>query len=839
VGCLSNYLPYCGTDSNGKVYGLITDVMDAILTETNISDRVTVEYVAFDDSNAMQAALKNGEIDTAFPVGGETWQIERDGIKTTSHVVTSTVYLVYKGNYSDDATTVFAVTSGNAMMRNFIEAMYPQARIMEYPTITDCLDAVLTGEVKATTLNGLRTDIVHKNSRYDSLSMMRMNRMDGRSFGVSADNTGLHMLLNRGIKLIGQDFAVNMAYNYMTDLYQVSVWDFIHQHLTLFISACTLIVLLILFLVIRYQRKTAYFLRREEEKNAELLANQRKLEESKEEQESQIEEITALNNELEMRQSELEEVSSEQESQIEEINALNDTLEERMRINQSMGKVYFTAFYIDILRDEFLELASYDSIRQMVGRQGNARAAIRVFTRQLVREEFVKAANDFMNLDTLDARLAGRTFITFQYIGAQSGKWCQGYLIEGDREPDGSLRHAFFATRDINDEKTIEEEQNRKLQKARAEAENANSAKSTFLFNMSHDIRTPMNAIIGFRNLLEKYQDDPEKRADYLRKIESSSNVLLSIINNVLEMARIEKGTIEIDETAWSVEQFNDAVYSIFAEMMEEKGINFTRTMDIQHPYVYCDTIKMREVFINILSNAYKYTEPGGSVHMHLEELPCEREGYAIFRTTVSDTGIGMSEDFLPHLFDEFSRENNTTDNKIEGTGLGMPIVKRLVEFMNGTIEVKTEKGVGTTFIVTIPHRLAEKSDLSSYSDMEVDPSKFAGKRIILAEDNDLNAEIAMEILGETGLIVDRAEDGRICCDLLLKADADTYDAILMDIQMPNMNGYEATRAIRQMQDPAKAAIPILAMTANAFEEDKREAARAGMNGHLAKPINV
>lgn len=381
--------------------------------------------------------------------------------------------------------------------------------------------------------------------------------------------------------------------------------------------------------------------------------------------------------------------------------------------------------------------------------------------------------------------------------------------------------------------------QNRLLSEALEKAEVANNAKSAFLFNMSHDIRTPMNAIIGFRDLLEKHQDEPEKRADYLRKMNDASTVLLSIINNVLEMARIEKGTLEISEKAWSAEQFNDTLFSVFHEMMAQKGIEFTRQVVVQNHYVFCDPIKLKDIFLNVLSNAYKYTNPGGKVNMHLEEIPCDREGYALYQTTISDTGIGMSEEFLPHVFEEFARENNTTDNKIEGTGLGMPIVKRLVECLDGTIEVKSKKGVGTTIIITLPHRIAEKSDLGIHEGVEFDPKLFEGKRILLAEDNELNAEIAIEILGEAGFVIELAGDGQICVDMLKKASSGYYDLILMDIQMPNMNGYEATRTIRMLQDSEKANIPILAMTANAFEEDKREAYRCGMNGHIAKPINV
>jgi CheY-like chemotaxis protein len=383
----------------------------------------------------------------------------------------------------------------------------------------------------------------------------------------------------------------------------------------------------------------------------------------------------------------------------------------------------------------------------------------------------------------------------------------------------------------------LKREQHR-LQEACLEAEEASNAKTTFLFNMSHDIRTPMNAMLGFTDLLEKHQDEPQKRMDYLEKIQESGSVLLSIINNVLEMARIEKGTLEVTEVAWSTEQFNDTLYSIFQDMMTQKGLIFTRTINVEHHYVMCDPVKLREVFINLLSNAYKYTDAGGHVHVQLDEIPSDREGYAMFRTIVSDTGKGMSEEYLPHLFEEFSRENDDAVNKTEGTGLGMPIVHRLVDMMGGTISVESKKGEGTAFTIVMPHRIADRSDLTEYAGDDINPLLFVGKRILLTEDNDLNAEIAIELLKDNGFKVERATDGCVCVDMLEQAPAGYYDVILMDIQMPNMNGYEAAGVIRHLKDREKSQIPILAMTANAFEEDKQAALHAGMNGHLAKPVN-
>ena len=378
--------------------------------------------------------------------------------------------------------------------------------------------------------------------------------------------------------------------------------------------------------------------------------------------------------------------------------------------------------------------------------------------------------------------------------------------------------------------------------KAQLEIANASSAaKSAFLFNMSHDIRTPMNAIIGFTELLDKHLDDKKLARGYIKKIKTSNDFLLSLINNVLEMARIESGKTTLDETVWNAYSFNDTLYALFDTQMKEKGIEFTRTVCVEHKDVFCDATKLREIFLNILSNALKYTPSGGKVMMRLTEIPSEREGYAIYQTEIEDTGIGMSEEFLPNMFDEFTREHSSTESRINGTGLGMAIVKKLVELMEGTIKVESKLGKGTKFTVTLPHRIAETGDAVQRIEKTADYNAdyFKGKRILLAEDNEMNAEIATAILEEVGFEVEHAADGIVCVDMLEKANAGYYDLILMDIQMPNMDGYKATQIIRKFYDKKKAQIPILAMTANAFEEDRKNAVKAGMNGHISKPINV
>ena len=380
-----------------------------------------------------------------------------------------------------------------------------------------------------------------------------------------------------------------------------------------------------------------------------------------------------------------------------------------------------------------------------------------------------------------------------------------------------------------------------KARKAQIQAEKANAAKSDFLFNMSHDIRTPMNALLGYSELMKRELTDP-KLMDYQEKMEQSGNLLLSIINNVLDMARIESGKVELDEDYVKIRDIYQGIYKIFQAEAEKKGIHLKMEYDVKHEHVICDETKNREIFLNLISNAVKYTASGGRVTIRITELDCDREDYVRIRIQVIDTGIGMSEEFLPFLFDAFARERNTTAGKVAGTGLGMPIIKKYIDMMGGTIEVESKLGEGSKFTVTLEYRIADKSyyeqDTEKSSDVD-GTDRISGKHILLAEDNDLNAEIAQFILEDMGLIVDRVEDGVQCVSRIEQKPAGTYDLILMDIQMPNMDGYKATEVIRDLSDKNKANIPIIAMTANAFEEDRKKALAKGMNGHIAKPVDI
>ena len=377
--------------------------------------------------------------------------------------------------------------------------------------------------------------------------------------------------------------------------------------------------------------------------------------------------------------------------------------------------------------------------------------------------------------------------------------------------------------------------------KAQIQAEKANAAKSDFLFNMSHDIRTPMNALLGYSELMKRELTDP-KLLDYQEKMEQSGNLLLSIINNVLDMARIESGKVELDENHVKIRDIYQGVYKIFQAEAEKKGIRLKMEYEVRHEHVICDETKNREVFLNLLSNAVKYTVSGGMVTIRITELDCDREDYVRIQTQVIDTGIGMSEEFLPSLFEAFTRERNTTDGKVAGTGLGMPIIKKYIDMMGGTIEVESKLGEGSKFTVIMEYRIADKGYYEQDTDLSPDTEEtdgISGKHVLLAEDNDLNAEIAEFILEDMGLIVERVEDGIQCLARMEQKPAGTYDLILMDIQMPNMDGYQATQEIRRLADKQKAGIPIVAMTANAFEEDRKKALAKGMNGHVAKPVDA
>ena len=403
-------------------------------------------------------------------------------------------------------------------------------------------------------------------------------------------------------------------------------------------------------------------------------------------------------------------------------------------------------------------------------------------------------------------------------------------LLQKARKAEAAARKAANDTQELN----------AKLQIAAENAESANRAKSAFLFNMSHDIRTPMNAIIGYADLASRHSDDPAKLKKYMENIQVCGQNLLVLLNNVLDLARIENDKTEMEYSVSDVEKDFRNCIAMFRNQADSKGQTLTVTTHLLHPYIYADVPHLTEVCTNLVSNAVKYTGTGGTICCAVAQKPGEKEGWCDTVITVADNGIGMSQEFQQHIFEPFERERTSTVSKVEGSGIGMGIVKKLVGLMNGTVEVESKIGVGSKFTVTIPSRIASEEETQAKRAADpADKESLRGTRILLTEDNDLNAEIATELLQEEGCTVDRAKDGVECVDMLEKAANGTYQIILMDVQMPVMNGYDAARKIRRMDDPQKADIPIIAMTANAFSEDKQVALDAGMNDHIAKPINM
>lgn len=793
LGYLNNYLPYSDTDRQGNVTGMIREIMPLLLESLNIND-IAITYQGYDSYDRMIEALNGNEIDAAFPVGGGLYYSEENGIYQSNAVVSASRELVYKGDYSEETVSHFAVNENNRMQYYYIRTNFPDAEITYYSSIEDCLAAIDSGEAVSTTLNGLRANDILKNSKYRRLSHIQLGRNDDRSFGVKIGNEGLLKLLNRGINIIGSDYAQSLALRYTEQLYTMTVLDFVREHMALFGSFILAVAIMIIYFLDRDRRRTRKQIEEEERSRRELEAKNRELEENRE-----------------------------------------------------------------------------------------------------------------------------------------------------------------------------------ALAVALAAAEQANHAKTTFLNNMSHDIRTPMNAIVGFTALAASHIDNKEQVEDYLRKISVSSQHLLSLINDVLDMSRIESGKVRIEETETHLPDLIHDLRTIIQPNITAKQLElFIDTQDVHNEDIITDKLRLSQILLNILSNAIKFTQPGGMISFRVIEKLSHTAGIANFEFCIKDNGIGMGEDFQNHIFEAFSREKTSTVSGIQGTGLGMAITKNIVDMMGGTIKVNSAEGKGSEFIVNIPCKISDvptkfeklpelqglralvadddidtclsvssmlreigmRPDWTTYgkeavirtkdaldsgdsfnayiidwmlpdlngietvrrirkvigdtapiiiltaydwSDIEEEAREagvtafcakpiflselrdvlaqpyrasqektasdslpdFTGKRVLLAEDNELNQQIAEAILTETGITVDIADDGSVAVEKVENAPAGTYDVILMDIQMPHMDGYSAAKQIRNLADKKKAQIPIIAVTANAFKEDQQTAIDAGMNGHLAKPYDI
>ncbi len=513
--------------------------------------------------------------------------------------------------------------------------------------------------------------------------------------------------------------------------------------------------------------------------------------------------------------------------------------QKRMSIINSLGRAYSSIFlanleegtvevlkcpWSDTTNGEPVDFTTHDQRAQAV---------------QVFAEEDIDSYVDFIDMDTVERRLEGQDIIMNTSHTKDDG-WMTTVIIPQRYDEHQNLTHVLIASHDVTEDRRKEEEQKLALENALALAKSANVAKTVFLNNMSHDIRTPMNAIVGFATLARTHIEDHDRVMDYLSKIDTSSKHLLGLINDILDMSRIESGNVQLEEKEVSILGAINDLQTIIQGNVHAKELQLNVDTDkLIHENIVTDKLRLNQVLFNIVGNAVKFTPAGGRIDICVSEEPSENAGYARYSFSIKDTGIGMSHEFIEHIFDSFTRERTVTENGIQGSGLGMAIAKHIVDLMGGTITVSSEQGVGSEFIVTADFRISDRAAVTNTDSRNRDLGIYSGKRVLLVEDNELNREIATEILEEAGMIVESVEDGSDAVDRMASAPDNMYDIILMDIQMPRMDGYTATREIRTLSSNIKANIPIVAMTANAFDEDRRKAFEAGMNGHIAKPIEI
>ena len=956
VGYLNNYLPYSGTDQGGNTTGIVRDIIPQMLQALDIRN-LPVTYVCYDSYDGMIEALSSGAVDVAFPVGGGMYYSETNGIFQSNAVVSSATELVYRDEYSESTVQHFAVNENNRMQYYFVRTWYPDAQVSFYSSIDDCLKAVCDGQAGCTTLNGLRANDILKNSRYSDLSLLQTAHDDDRCFGIRLGNAGLLKLINRGINVLGTDYAQSLAFRYTDQLYTYSFTDMIRDNIVLFVGIILAVAALIILLLVRDRKRSKREIAHTEKARQELEKANAELEESQKAKQKELEDRLALQEELLEQQ-----VRREQQD----------------RMITALASDYRSVYHVDLDHDDAVcyRADPTDSEQTAEGIHFPYLERFTWYAEHSVAESYREGFLKFIDPEHVREALADSLIIAYRYLAQRGGKeYYEMIRMAGVRHAENRDDHIVHAVglglTVIDTEMRDSMEKNQALAEALSAAEEANRAKTAFLSSMSHEIRTPMNAIIGLDSLALRNENLPDETREYLEKIGGSARHLLGLINDILDMSRIESGRLMIRKEEFSFRNILEQINTMVMSQCAEKGLHYECQMigGVSDFYIG-DDMKLKQVLINILSNAIKFTDAPGSVTMAVERTAVYGN-HSTLKFSIRDTGIGMDEAFIPKIFDAFTQEDSGRNSKYGSTGLGMAITKSIVELMNGTISVESEKGVGTEFtvIVTLTNcerqgpaasylspndmrilivddeevaaeharivldevgikadacfsgpdalnmlevqhakhepynlvlldwkmpdmdgiavakeirkrydrettviiltsfnwdeimdealhvgvdsflakplfasnvvdefeRIARKNNMSLYREKK--RADLKGKRILMAEDVMINAEIMKEIISVREAQIDHAENGRIALEMFEKSPSGYYDAILMDVRMPEMDGLEATAAIRALDRPDAKTVPIVAMTANAFDEDVQRSLQVGMNAHLSKPV--
>ncbi len=921
VGYLIDYMPFCDTDQ--KTGGL-TGILAEILTEFTHYMNVTFTPVGYDDYWEMIAAMENGELDMVFPTFGDLWYAENQHYTQTVTVVSTRMSVIYKDDYQDGLYDRIAVSENSPLQQFYLTMNYPDAVQTLYRNWEECLIAIQNGEVGCMLVN---SDLIYRylnaHDGFSDLHIAENEDIIEFCFAVRRSDSVLYSILNKALNNIDETMITDAVIrnSYVKPKYTLK--SFLIDNIALVAAIVGVFILTLIVFFFLYRKR--------------VKQEQKILWETYEKEKKYI-----------------------------------AAKEETFKIIGSLSRVYLCTYYVNLTDGVYQPITNLDFKDSDCLSLASAKKKIDKLIRGMVKEPYQEKLLAFLNFETLTKRMRDTDSLYTEYETKRHG-WFRGSFISVERNAQGTLTYAIYAIQEINAEKEAQAQAQTAMQDAYEAANRANRAKSDFLARMSHDIRTPMNAIIGMTAIATAHLDDRARVSDCLKKITTSGRHLLTLINEVLDMSKIESGKLELAEEEFNLKELIDSVLSMMQLQIEKKEQKFHYTVkNMEHGDVIGDSLHIRQVFVNIIGNSVKYTPPGGTLKLSVSEKPIDKPRIGCYEFVFEDNGIGMSKEFISRIFEPFSRENESNNNRhVQGTGLGLSIVSNIVKMMGGDIKVESTQGKGSRFTVTIYLRLQDEKSISfeqfvdipvlvvddrkescentckilhdigikyetavsgqdavekiqaaqnryfailldwkmpgtesamavsairstvgdtipiivltdyDWPEMEseaqaagintfvtkplfqshltylfkrllnndsdedsnplnrISSDTFAGKRVLMAEDNEINAEIAQEIFETAGLTVDHAWNGQEAVNMLLQSEPGYYDIVFMDIQMPVMNGHEASRAIRASERKDLKEIPIIAMTANAFAEDVQASIQAGMNQHIAKPLDI